>query len=130
MNTQLLQEFFAQHSQVPLRLALNLAAMSIHMFGLYYRRYHNKEVTTSAALFNLFVFSVLTILSAVDFGVTAGFGLFAILALFTLRSEPLGKDRDDLLLRQRRHRRHLRGAGRVNRALRHRGVARCCSAFT
>jgi Domain of unknown function (DUF4956) len=91
MNTLLIQEFFTQHGQVPLRLALDLAAMSIHMFGMYYRRYHNKEVTTAAALFNLFVFSVLTILSAVDFGVTAGFGLFAILALFTLRSEPLEK---------------------------------------
>ena len=34
---------------------------------------------------------MLTILSAVDFSVTAGFGLFAILALFTLRSEPLEK---------------------------------------
>lgn len=91
MNTLLIQEFFMQHGQIALRLALNLAAMSIHMFGMYYRRYHNKEVTTAAALFNLFVFSVLTILSAVDFGVTAGFGLFAILALFTLRSEPLEK---------------------------------------
>jgi hypothetical protein len=58
MNTPLIQEFFTQHGQVPLRLALNLAAMSIHMFGMYYRRYHNKEVTTAAALFNLFVFSV------------------------------------------------------------------------
>jgi hypothetical protein len=91
LNTLLIQELFAEHSQVPVRLALNLAAMSIHMFGMYYRRYHNKEVTTAAALFNLFVFSVLTILSAVDFSVTAGFGLFAILALFTLRSEPLEK---------------------------------------
>jgi hypothetical protein len=91
MNTLLIQELYAQHSQVPVRLALNLTAMSVHMFGMYYRRYHNKEVTTAAALFNLFVFSVLTILSAVDFGVTAGFGLFAILALFTLRSEPLEK---------------------------------------
>jgi hypothetical protein len=91
MNAQLLQEYFAQHGHVPVRLALDLGAMSIHMFGMYYRRYHNKEVTTAAALFNLFVFSVLTILSAVDFSVTAGFGLFAILALFTLRSEPLEK---------------------------------------
>ena len=91
MNRALIEEFFTLHGHVPLRLALDLAAMSIHMFGMYYRRYHNKEVTTAAALFNLFVFSVLTILSAVDFGVTAGFGLFAILALFTLRSEPLEK---------------------------------------
>jgi Domain of unknown function (DUF4956) len=91
MNAVVIQEFFAQHAHVLARFALNIFAMSIHVFGLYYRRYHNKEVVTAAALFNLFVFSVLTILSSVNFGVTAGFGLFAILALFTLRSEPLEK---------------------------------------
>ncbi len=91
MNTLLLQDFIAQYGQILARFALNIFAMSIHVFGFYYRRYHNKEVVTAAALFNLFVFSVLTILSSVNFGVTAGFGLFAILALFTLRSEPLEK---------------------------------------
>jgi predicted membrane protein len=91
MNTELFQELYAQHSQVLVRLALNVFAMSIHVFGMYYRRYHNKEVVTAAALFNIFIFSVLTILSSVNFSVTAGFGLFAILALFTLRSEPLEK---------------------------------------
>jgi Domain of unknown function (DUF4956) len=73
------------------KLALNLAAMALLVFGLYYRRYRDKELATAAALFNLFIFSVLTVLSAVNFGLAAGFGLFAILALFTLRSEPLGK---------------------------------------
>jgi Domain of unknown function (DUF4956) len=34
---------------------------------------------------------VLTVLSSVEFSVTAGFGLFAILALFTLRSEQISK---------------------------------------
>jgi hypothetical protein len=42
-------------------------------------------------MFNVFVFAVLTVLSQVEFGLAAGFGLFAILALFTLRSEPIGK---------------------------------------
>lgn len=70
---------------------LDVTGMSILLFALYYRRYHDKELVTAAALFNLFIFSVLSILSSVDFGVTAGFGLFAILALFTLRSEPLTK---------------------------------------
>jgi Domain of unknown function (DUF4956) len=91
MNAQILTEFITGHGHVFLRLLLNVTVMSAHVFGLYYRRYHNKEVATSAALFNLFIFSVLTILSSVDFSVTAGFGLFAILALFTLRSEPLEK---------------------------------------
>lgn len=73
------------------RFSINFAAMLILVFGLYYRRYRDKELVTAASLFNVFVFSVLTILSVIEFSVAAGFGLFAILALFTLRSEPLSK---------------------------------------
>lgn len=73
------------------RLAIDLVAMLLLVFGLYYRRYRDKELVTAAALFNVFVFSVLTVLSSVEFGIAAGFGLFAILALFTLRSEPISK---------------------------------------
>ena len=91
MDSLLAQRLLAENSDVLMRLVLNVVGMSIHVFGIYYRRYHNKEVVTAAAMFNIFIFSVLTILSSVNFGVTAGFGLFAILALFTLRSEPLEK---------------------------------------
>lgn len=73
------------------RLAIDLAAMLALVFGLYYRRYRDKELVTAAALFNVFIFAVLTVLSQVEFGLAAGFGLFAILAMFTLRSEPIGK---------------------------------------
>ncbi len=74
-----------------IRFSINIAAMLILVFGLYYRRYCNKELVTAASLFNIFAFGVLTILSSVEFSLAAGFGLFAILALFTLRSEPLEK---------------------------------------
>lgn len=73
------------------RLAIDLAAMLLLVFGLYYRRYRDKELVTAAALFNVFIFAVLTVLSKVEFSLAAGFGLFAILAMFTLRSEPIGK---------------------------------------
>ena len=73
------------------RFAVDVVAMVALVFGLYYRRYKDKELVTSAALFNIFVFGILSVLSAVNFNVAAGFGLFAILALFTLRSEPLTK---------------------------------------
>jgi Domain of unknown function (DUF4956) len=76
---------------VLLRLAVDLTAMLVLVFGLYYRRYRDKELATTAALFNVFVFAVLTVLAKVEFGLAAGFGLFAILAMFTLRSEPLSK---------------------------------------
>jgi hypothetical protein len=81
----------AAFDALPLRLAIDLAAMLLLVFGLYYRRYRDKELVTAAALFNVFIFAVLSVLSKVEFGIAAGFGLFAILAMFTLRSEPIGK---------------------------------------
>jgi hypothetical protein len=61
------------------------------VFGMYYQRYRDKELVTAAAMFNIFAFAVLTILSTVAFSIAAGFGLFAILALFSLRSEQISK---------------------------------------
>lgn len=73
------------------RFAINTAAMTLLMFGLFYRRYRDKELATTASMFNVFAFAVLTILSSVEFSIAAGFGLFAILALFSLRSETISK---------------------------------------
>lgn len=73
------------------RMALDVAAMALLVFGLFYRRYRDKELATAASMFNIFTFAVLSILSTVEFSVTAGFGLFAILALFSLRSEQITK---------------------------------------
>lgn len=73
------------------RFTLDIVAMTLLIFGMYYRRYRDKELATSASLFNIFAFAVLTILSSVEFSVAAGFGLFAILALFSLRSEQITK---------------------------------------
>lgn len=74
-----------------IRFAINISAMMALIFRLYYRRYRDKELVTAASLFNVFAFGVLTVLSSVEFSLAAGFGLFAILALFTLRSEQISK---------------------------------------
>jgi Domain of unknown function (DUF4956) len=74
-----------------IRFGIDIAAMLILVFGLFYRRYRDKELVTAASMFNVFVFGVLTVLSSVEFSLAAGFGLFAILALFTLRSEQITK---------------------------------------
>ncbi|WP_371225226.1 DUF4956 domain-containing protein [Roseovarius sp. 2305UL8-3] len=73
------------------RFAINIASMVVLIFGLFYHRYRDKELVTAASLFNVFAFGVLTVLSSVEFSLAAGFGLFAILALFTLRSEQISK---------------------------------------
>jgi Domain of unknown function (DUF4956) len=89
MNTSILDPELAGQLA---RVAIDLTGMTLLIFGLYYRRYRDKQLVTAAALFNVFIFSVLTVLSKVEFGIAAGFGLFAILAMFTLRSEPLAKN--------------------------------------
>lgn len=73
------------------RAVIDLLAMTALMFGMYYRRYRDKDLAVTASMFNIFAFAVLTILSSVAFSIAAGFGLFAILALFSLRSEQISK---------------------------------------
>ncbi len=73
------------------RFGVNIVAVTVLIFGLFYTRYRDKELVTAASLFNIFVFGVLSILGSVEFSLAAGFGLFAILALFTLRSEQISK---------------------------------------
>jgi len=77
--------------QLGARVAIDTSAMILLMFGMFYRRYRDKELATTASMFNIFAFAVLTILSSVEFSIAAGFGLFAILALFSLRSETITK---------------------------------------
>ena len=76
---------------VILRFGINVTAMTVLIFGMFYLRYRDKELVTAASLFNIFAFGVLSILGSVEFSLAAGFGLFAILALFTLRSEQISK---------------------------------------
>ena len=73
------------------RFVIDTTAMIALVFGLYYRRYRDKELATAASMFNIMAFAVLTVLSSVQFSLAAGFGLFAILALFSLRSEQISK---------------------------------------
>lgn len=79
------------YAEPVLRIVIDFGAMMLLVFGMYYRRYRDKELTITAAMFNIFTFAVLTVLSKVDFSVAAGFGLFAILSLFSLRSEAISK---------------------------------------
>ncbi len=74
-----------------IRFALDAGALVVLLYAFYYRRHRDKELVTAAAMFNIFAFGVLTTLGSVEFSVAAGFGLFAILALFTLRSEQISK---------------------------------------
>ena len=72
------------HIEAIARFVIDATAITGLLFILYYQRYRDKELVTTASMFNLFVFSMLTILSSVEFSVEAAFGLCAILAIFSL----------------------------------------------
>ncbi len=78
-----------EHAEILLRFAINFIAVLLLMFALYYSRHKKKETVIAATLFNTFAFAVLSVLSSAQFGVKVGFGLFAILAMFALRSETI-----------------------------------------
>ena len=70
-----------------------MISATILAYGIYYRRYNDKEGVTSYMLFNVFVFAVITALfnTSDNMSLGLGFGMFAILSLITLRSEPMKK---------------------------------------
>ena len=59
------------------RIGLNLAGMSVLVFGLYYRRYRDKELVTAAALFNFFGAVAIAVITSVH-GTTVPFATMAV----------------------------------------------------
>lgn len=72
---------------------MNIISATTLAYGIYYRRYNDKEGVTSYMLFNIFVFAVITALfnTSDNMSLGLGFGMFAILSLITLRSEQMKK---------------------------------------
>src|SRR3954469_1735990 len=70
-----------------LRLAIDLGCMAI-LAGLVARRRPRRGLFVVFTTFNIALFCVLTIISAKRIGPAVGFGLFALLSIVRLRSEP------------------------------------------
>ncbi len=81
----------AEFADLAVRFGINVIAMVILLYGIYYPRHGDRALVTMAAIFNILSFAVLGKISNVEFGLAAGFGLFAILALFSLRSIQIGR---------------------------------------
>lgn len=74
-------------------LAFDLAAISIIAFGVFYRRNRRADLAFAYVALNVSLFSVAAlIVSQMKIGVGFGFGLFAILSLIRLRSEPIAPE--------------------------------------
>ena len=73
---------------VLLRLAIDVVAISALVYGLFYPRHRRMDLVVVYALFNLGLFIALTVISGGEVSMGVGFGLFAVLSIVRLRSEP------------------------------------------
>jgi hypothetical protein len=71
-----------------LRLAIDVAAVAALVFGLFHPRHRRMDLVVVYALFNVGVFLALSVIVAGELSMGVGFGLFAVLSIVRLRSEP------------------------------------------
>jgi hypothetical protein len=71
-----------------LRLGIDLAATAALVYGLFHPRHRRMDLVVVYALFNLGVFLALSVIVAGELSMGVGFGLFAVLSIVRLRSEP------------------------------------------
>jgi hypothetical protein len=71
-----------------LRLFIDLAAISLFAGLLFLRRHGRRDLLVIFVVFNVGVFAALAVITAHRIGTGIGFGLFAILSIIRLRSEP------------------------------------------
>ena len=75
-------------ADLAVRLLIDLVAIAALAYGLYYRRHGRRDLFTVYSAFNVGVFLVVTAITVGAIAVAVGFGLFAVLAMIRLRSEP------------------------------------------
>lgn len=69
-------------------LAVNLVAVTILAYGIYFRRHRRRELVLGYLAFNVSLFAVAAALgSSSPLNVGVGFGLFAVLSIVRLRSD-------------------------------------------
>jgi len=70
------------------RLLIDVAAIFVFAIAIYFRRHTRKDLAALFAFFNIGLFVVVTVISQAEAATAIGFGLFAILSIIRLRSEP------------------------------------------
>jgi len=71
-----------------LRLAIDVVAIAALVYGLFHPRHRRMDLVVVYALFNVGVFLALSVIVAGELSMGVGFGLFAVLSIVRLRSEP------------------------------------------
>src|SRR5919106_4555532 len=75
-------------ADVLLRLAIDVAAAGALVYGVFLPRHRRMDLVVVYALFNVGVFLALVVIAGGEVSMGVGFGLFAVLSIVRLRSEP------------------------------------------
>jgi hypothetical protein len=79
-----------QYAQLFENLVIDLVAIGVLAYGIYYRRHRRSDLVLAYVALNVSLFVAgAVILQQAHLGVAFGFGLFAILSLIRLRSDPI-----------------------------------------
>lgn len=88
MTIQTLAAAVPAYGDVLPRLGLDVVAISALVYGLFYPRHRRMDLVVVYALFNLGLFLALVVIAGGEVSMGVGFGLFAVLSIVRLRSEP------------------------------------------
>lgn len=77
---------------LPLLFAIDLVAVGVLIFGLYFPRHRRKDLVAAYLGFNIGVLAVAAALSSTDIGAGLGIGLFGVLSIIRLRSAELDQE--------------------------------------
>ena len=75
-------------ADLALRLGLDVAALAALVWGLYLPRHRRTDLAVVYAMFNVGLFLALLVIAGGEVSMGVGFGLFAVLSIVRLRSEP------------------------------------------
>ena len=74
-------------------MLIDLVCIGVVAFAIFYRRYRRADLTIAYVALNVSLFCVaVLIVNEMRIGVAFGFGLFAILSIIRLRSEPISPE--------------------------------------
>jgi Domain of unknown function (DUF4956) len=77
---------FATYTDYAIDLAVDLAAIFVMAYVLYFRRHRRADLLLAYVTLNIGIFVAMLLLSMVRVDIALGFGLFAILSIIRLRS--------------------------------------------
>lgn len=76
------------YTELALAVATDLVAIFVFVVAVYFRRHTRKDLAAVFAFFNIGLLVVVTVIQMTPVNASLGFGLFGVLSIIRLRSEP------------------------------------------